>query len=143
MNIVLLMRALNKYAAHSMLNQHKEKQLAADVVWSLWKNASGVSEQLQQNLTEDKLRGNVDKMNRVSKEIQERRANILNPQLYTETPINTQLSLNNQLAKTLVADDMVQKLSPKFGMAKEAQVLNAVRGADLLLKKIGKCIKLS
>lgn len=139
MIITQLIKGLNKYAAHSILGNTAEKRSYANLVWKLWKQASGISEQLKQNLSEDNIIKNVRKMHNVAEDVVTKGAPLIHPKLIQPKTAGfmSLAELNHNIGVALIADATAKTLEPKYHIAKTAQEINAEFGALLLMEKMG------
>jgi hypothetical protein len=139
MLISQLAHSLNKYAAHSVLGNDAEKRAYANLVWDLWKQASGVGEQLKQNLSEERLKRNISKMNRTAEQLVSQGGQLLHPQMIQpKTAGFMDLGdVNHNLSIALIAESTAKALEPKYALSKTAQEINAEFGAQMLLENMG------
>jgi hypothetical protein len=139
MLISQLAHGLNKYAAHTVLGNASEKRAYANLIWSLWKQASGVGEQLKQNLSEERIRRNIGKMNRTAEDLVTQGGQLLHPQMLEPKTAGFMGvdEINHNLSIALIAESAAKELEPKYALAKTAQEINAEFGAQMLLERMG------
>lgn len=126
---------LVKYSTACKKENWHDRLKYAQVIWNMWKSASGISDQFQQSMNEERLSKQVGNMQQMATNLQHQtpmRKNIPLP-YEGSMKFSSDEKFGKNLSIALTADFVLTKLSGKHVFREEAQLLNADFGSKILI----------